>query len=302
MISVIVPVYNVEIYLERCIKSIVEQSFKDLEILLIDDGSTDNSGLICDKWAEKDKRIHVIHKKNGGLSDARNAGLDIYKGEYVCFVDSDDYLEIDMLEELMCALEKNKADIAVCNFVYEYEDEDKQTQNYEEFRIEEELLLTGRQFMLLGTKERHSFGVVVWNKLFKRKIFQKLRFPEGKLHEDEFVFHQIMYKCKSVICIPKTGYHYFQRKGSITSKGSHITNTMEAFLKRCKFLLNENDKELTIASEKNLVMPLKRIRRMKNQSEILNLKKEYIHLIWKMYRKKWISMGTFIKRMLRLIL
>lgn len=300
MISVIVPVYNVETYLERCITSIVKQSFKDLEILLIDDGSTDNSGLICDKWAEKDKRIHVIHKKNGGLSEARNTGLDIYKGEYVCFVDSDDYLEIDILEELMCALEKNKADIAVCNFIYEYEERMKH--HYEEFRIEEELHLTGRQFMLWGIKERHSFGVVVWNKLFKRKIFQKLRFPKGKFHEDEFVFHEIMYNCKSVICIPKTGYHYFQREGSITFKGSHVIHTMEAFLVRCKFLFNQNDKELTILSEKNLVMPLKRIRKIKKQPEILNLKREYIHLIWKMYRKKWISMETFIKRMIRLIL
>lgn len=120
MISIIVPIYNVEKYLPKCIESIINQTYTDLEILLIDDGSTDNSGLICDKYASIDNRIRVIHKKNGGLSDARNVGLDICKGKYISFIDSDDYIELTMYEKMIKIMINQKVDIVSCNYNHIY--------------------------------------------------------------------------------------------------------------------------------------------------------------------------------------
>ena len=128
MISVIVPIYKVEDYLDRCIESIVKQKYRNLEIILVDDGSPDQCGAICERWAAKDRRIKVIHKKNAGLAAARNTGIEESSGEYLCFIDSDDFLEPKMLEKLLKALIMEEAEVAACNFVYEYEDPEKKTE------------------------------------------------------------------------------------------------------------------------------------------------------------------------------
>lgn len=178
MISVIMPVYNMEQYLERCLKSVVKQTYSNLEILLINDGSSDKSGDICEQWAKQDRRIRVFHKENGGLSDARNWGLEYAKGEYLCFVDSDDYMEPDMLEKLLNALEKNAAEIAVCNFVYEYLD-GQGCQN-REGRIEKNMVMTGREFMIFSQKQE---ALLVWlyGINYFEKRFSKYSFPEREI-------------------------------------------------------------------------------------------------------------------------
>ena len=178
LVSIIVPVYNVEKYLSKCIDSILAQTYKNLEIILVDDGSKDNSGTICDEYSKKDKRIKIIHKPNGGISDVRNHGLKIATGDYIGFVDSDDYIAEDMFETLVSLLEKNDADISIVSF-YEYyngkligvrENENVEIMNKVE-AIKE----------LLIDRKIQSY---TWNKLFKKELFDGLQFPVGKNFED----------------------------------------------------------------------------------------------------------------------
>lgn len=210
LISVIVPVYKVEQYLDKCIDSIVKQTYLNLEIILVDDGSPDNCPQICDKWAKLDNRIKVIHKTNGGLSDARNAGLKIASGDYIAFVDSDDYIETDMYEFLMNQIESSNADMAICNL--EYVDSNGNIVRNDStcwdgcFSSKEVL-----------TRWCHVYNVVVWNKLYKRKCWDNICFPKGKIHEDNFVMYKVIFNCDKIICSKQKKYNYMQRNDSIMS-------------------------------------------------------------------------------------
>lgn len=209
MISVIVPVYNVEPYLEKCLDSIIGQTYKDLEILVIDDGSTDRSGEICDNYAQKDKRIKVFHTENQGLSTARNLGLDHAKGEYIGFVDSDDWIEPDMYACLLKNAEQTSADIAECGVFLEY-------QNKTEERKKQKAELTGEkavQALLLG-----KLNEGVWNKLWKRQCFDTIRFPQGRVFEDVATTYIVFSSADHVIAIPESKYHYLKRKDSLSEK------------------------------------------------------------------------------------
>lgn len=299
MISVIVPIYNMERYLNRCIESIVMQTYKELDIILIDDGSTDKSGMICDQWKDRDDRIKVFHKQNGGLSDARNTGIKYAEGDYLYFVDSDDYLESNMLENLIDALIQNNAEIAVCNFVYEYENADKCTLC--DYQINDNMLMTGREFMLYSYGAKCTFGVVVWNKLFQKSLFQNISFPKGKVHEDEFVFHKLMYARKRICCIPFIGYHYLQRNGSITYLGAKFPDYMEAFMERCRYMLDQNDKELAVLSEGGLLTSEKIMKRYPQSKLKHELKKEHLKIVTEMYRRGWIKTEVLLKRIIRCI-
>lgn len=301
MISVIVPIYNVEKYLERCIQSIVNQKYRNLEIILVDDGSPDRCAEICDRWAERDKRITVIHKENAGLAAARNTGIEASSGEYLCFIDSDDFLAPKMLEKLLIALLREEAEVAVCNFVYEYEDPNLQKKrNFpQSYQIDHSMVLTGREFMSLMDHGKYAFCEIACNKLYKREVFADLRYPVGKIHEDEFIFHHLLYPCGRIVCIPTVGYHYYRRKGSITSEGKHLYNYVEAFLDRCEYLMGMEDMELTLVNEGRLLAGMKKIQRLMKKKEIKSLQAEYFRLICGMYRKAWISVWTVWKRFVR---
>lgn len=234
-ISIIVPVYNVEKYLENCIESILNQTFKDFELILVDDGSTDNSGKICDIYEKKDSRIKVIHKNNGGLSSARNAGLDIACGKYVGFVDSDDSIHPKMYEVLYNLIEKYKSDISCCNYKYTY---DISNQNHEELNLNEVIEMSNIE----AIKRLHDEDigvklVVAWNKLYNRYLFDNIRYEIGRIHEDEFIAHRILYECKKIIYIDNKLYYYLQREGSIMSKVSYKSqvDTIFAQSDRIKF-------------------------------------------------------------------
>lgn len=219
LISVIVPVYKVEEYLDQCVSSIVNQTYQNLEILLVDDGSPDGCPAMCDRWAEKDSRIKVIHKENGGLSDARNAGLKIATGEYVAFVDSDDMISDDMLESLYNALYDTKSDIAECDYVY-FEDklphiDDCTDAKHTIFCAEE---------ALKALLEKKDLYCVVWNKLYRRLLFDNLSFETGKLHEDVFFTYQVFGKCQSVVKVKQQMYYYRQRQDSIMGKSFSFGN------------------------------------------------------------------------------
>ena len=247
LISVIVPVYNVEKYLEKCINSIINQTYKKLEIILVDDGSTDNSGKMCDDFAKKDKRIKVIHKENGGLSDARNFGIDVAVGKYIAFVDSDDFLKEDFYEYLMNLKEKTNSDIIECSFIRAYEED----LNMFEFplRKEEAIVTTGNtgalELLMSDDDEISTNSVVVWNKIYKKELFDGIRFPKGKTHEDQFTTYKLLAKCKRFTTSNQFKYGYFQRKNSIVNKTFNIKrfDTFEAFDNFLKYFDENNYKD-----------------------------------------------------------
>lgn len=217
LISVIVPIYNVEKYLDRCVDSIINQTYKNLEIILVDDGSPDNCPKMCDDYAKKDSRIKVVHKENGGLSDARNAGMKVATGEYVAFIDSDDYISLDFYETLLETIVDNDSDIVECGVVKFYENE-----KFDEYS--DDLKVTNYETVdaLDGLISENPFKQHVWNKLYKSSVALDIPYAVGKLNEDEFWTYQVFGKAKKVTRINKTMYYYFQRNGSIMGNGYNI--------------------------------------------------------------------------------
>ena len=216
-ISVIIPIYNVEKYLKRCIESVIKQTYSDLEIILVDDGSQDGCAKICDEYKKKDERIIVIHKKNGGLSDARNVGLKVATGEIISYIDSDDYLDLDMYEKMIKAMEEKNADIVVCGTNIDYED------GHTKVKCEKEEKSFNREEALIELNSFKSFDMAVWNKLYKREVVDNIEFPVGKKSEDYFVMYQYFARAKKVVIINQAKYHYFQRSNSI-SRGKNVTH------------------------------------------------------------------------------
>ncbi len=212
LISVIVPIYNVEKYLPKCVDSIISQKYKNLEIILVDDGSTDRSGTIADEYKKMDGRIHVIHKKNGGLSDARNAGIEVALGDYLVFIDSDDYIHPEMISRMFDAVKNTSSDIAVCavRSVKENEATPLETGNDEITVIEGADKRTEYYF------EKHCVEFnVAWNKLYPASYFKEIRYPFGKIHEDEFTTWKVLELASRVVYIGEPLYYYVQRKTSI---------------------------------------------------------------------------------------
>lgn len=231
LVSVIVPVYNVEKYLEKCIHSICEQTYENLEIILSDDGSTDGSGKICDQYACMDSRIRVIHKENGGLSDARNAGIEMASGQYFMFVDSDDTITRDTVEKLYSAAIEYHCEIAVCNMVRIYEDGTIESFYHPTDRVV--VLENQQRFETLNQPS-------VCNKLFLADLFKEIRFPKGKFYEDTFVYHVLAYKAKQIVLTGHNGYYYLSRKESILGKPRYTDryfDFIEAVYTRLMYLM-----------------------------------------------------------------
>ena len=211
IISVIVPVYNVEKYVSKCLDSILKQTLKDIEIIVVDDGSTDNSGSICDRYAEQDKRIRVFHKENGGLSSARNYGIDRAKGEYIGFIDSDDYIEDDMYEVLFDLILKFDADISMCAIYYVYPKTviNKSTDN--------EIFVVSNEEAIKIVLEAKINTVNAVNKLYRKELFNQVKYPIGKIAEDAFVIVKLLQQCNRVAITTEKKYYYIHRSDSITT-------------------------------------------------------------------------------------
>ena len=209
LLSVIIPVYNVEKYLMEAVSSILNQSWKDLEIILVDDGSTDSSGEICDEIKKIDSRVKVLHQKNGGLSVARNRGLEIATGEYVTFLDSDDWLDIDTYEKIMDFMLQEQADMAAFGYVKEY----KGHSDYFLVPNCHFIMEHGEAFRYVAYN--NYFGIIVCNKIIRRELFHSIRFPVGKTSEDYRVTFELLEKCSKVVYDSYPYYHYRMRKGSI---------------------------------------------------------------------------------------
>lgn len=220
MISVIVPVYDVEPYLRQCVESIINQSYANLEILLIDDGSPDKCGAICDEYAIKDSRVKVFHTENRGLSAARNLGIRESSGDYIAFIDSDDWIEPDMYEVLLRRLEETGADISACGY------DVVSGRKTAEWRPKEKVYDSTEALKALLSDAINNNA---WNKLFRRKVFQSVAdngsiFPEGKNYEDITVMHRIVVEARSVAVVEKPLYHYRMRPDSISQ--SYTANNL----------------------------------------------------------------------------
>lgn len=215
LISIIVPVFKVEPYLNRCIESLVSQTYTNLELILVDDGSPDNCGAICDDWAAKDARIRVIHQANAGLSEARNRGIQSSTGSYLLFVDSDDYVEADYAEKLFTALIRHDADMAICGITYQYPD---LHQSRKMLINEEERLISGRDalFCFEQCGSLREAYTVAWNKIYKRSFWEEIKYPKGRFYEDACVIPTLYNNCQKIVLIKDCLYVYQQREDSIT--------------------------------------------------------------------------------------
>lgn len=210
LISVIVPIYNTAKYLPKCLDSIINQTYQNLEIILIDDGSTDDSGKIADQYAHKNSRIKVIHQKNQGLSGARNTGIKKTTGAYITFVDSDDYIEPKMIEHLISSLYKTRADVSCCSFKEVYPNGKTIGFNHNH----QEHIFTTKAALRAMLKEE-GFMVSTTMKLFPTKFFKDIKFPEGKLHEDVGTTYKLILKASKIAFIPYEDYVYVHHNDSI---------------------------------------------------------------------------------------
>lgn len=246
LISVIVPVYKAEAYLDKCVSSIVGQTYKNLEIILVDDGSPDNCPIMCDVWAKRDNRIKVIHVKNGGAGKARNIGVAACKGEYIAFVDSDDFVSPLIYEKMIHALFDSKVDIVECNYDITESDEVifKETDRYKVFTPEE---------AMRGNVRDLFFKQIIWNKIYRKNVIEGILFPEGKLIDDEFWTYKVIGNAKKLIRIDDCLYAYRQQKNSImhTSFSMARLQGLEAKVTRLEYI-SEKFPNLYFEAHKNL--------------------------------------------------
>jgi len=219
LISIVIPVYNVEKYLDACMKSVLRQTYRNLEIILVDDGATDKSGQMCDRYAETDLRVTVVHKENGGLSDARNKGISHAKGKYIMFIDSDDVVSLDFVEYLYKLLKGNSADIAICDPVHCYPDKEIV------FERENRKKIMEAEDAIIEMLYQKSFLVAAWGKIYKKEYFDETTFPYGMLFEDSAVMYKIFDKAEKIVYGNAKLYGYMHRDGSITTQTFTMRDT-----------------------------------------------------------------------------
>lgn len=251
LISVIIPVHNVEAHLDECLNSVVNQTYHNLEIILLDDGSTDKSGRICDDWAKQDERIRVIHKENEGIAATRNKGLEVAKGAYIAWVDSDDYVDLQLFEKLYDLLVSSGADMSMCNFYGLYGDTltfDGKTRIFDALYSAEEFL---EQVYTTG------FFSVVWNKLVPRGLYSDIHFPDGRRFEDSAIMRELVMKCQKIATSKEPLYYYRRHEKSITMQEKSPEEAAKYLEEYCQWLEddiaffadNENGKLMSQASK-----------------------------------------------------
>ena len=235
LISVIVPIFQVEKYLDKCISSIISQTYHNLEIILVDDGSTDNCSQICEKYKELDNRIKVIHKQNGGLSQARNVGLEIATGDFIGFVDSDDWIEPNMYETLISTLFEMNADIAVCGYQDEYEGINSILHDITSFKRNQ---YTPEEALRKILKGKSFISIMVWNKLYKKAVLADISFPEGKIYEDNLWTPLVIGNAKTIASINYPLYHYLNREESLSHNIQQIHRRFHDKIEMCETRLD----------------------------------------------------------------
>lgn len=283
-VSVIIPIYNIKDYIVRCLNSITNQTYTNLEILAVDDGSPDESGVIAEEFAEKDNRIRVIHRENGGLSEARNAGLNCATGDYIFFLDGDDWLDTNAIETLVRIANVHKADVVACGITKVWEDG---TENL--WTDEAPGIWDGHESIIQMTRSINVCSVA-WNKLYRTELWEKIFFPEGCLHEDEYTIYKILYNCKKVIYIPDPFYKYLQRDSGIM--GSDISERGEDYLdalrSRMSFFKAHDERKLY---DVTLLRYLEYIKYLYRESH-----DEYKRKIWRNEYNSMVGFGTNFSR------
>ena len=204
LVSIVVPVYNVKEYLPKCLESLARQSYEQIEIIIVNDGSSDGSGEICDEFAKKDTRAKVFHKKNGGLSSARNYGIKKAKGKYICLVDSDDWVKKDFVAKMVEAVAQEDADIVVCG----YNDQ-----------VPEQRVVSGEEATVKLLTKQENMEIVAWNKMYRRSLFDDISYSEGEKYEDTLTTYKLLSKAGKVAYVPESLYVYRERAGSIMKEG-----------------------------------------------------------------------------------
>lgn len=237
LISIVLPIYKVENYIKKCIESVINQTYKNLEIILVDDGSPDNCGKICDEYAQKDDRIKVIHKKKGGLSDARNVGIKSAMGKYIAFIDPDDFVDYNYIKILYKNILETDSDISICSFREIFENEKIEFGKINNTNVKSFNKI--ETFNNLYVDKYALSTVVAWNKLYNMEIWKDITYPKGKIHEDEFVIHKLIQKSVKVVYTDAVLYYYVQHKNSITGNGynERTFDKFEAFEQRAEFFL-----------------------------------------------------------------
>ncbi len=270
IISVIVAVYNVEDYIRRSIESVCSQTFEELEIILIDDGSTDKSGEICDEFAKRDKRIKVIHQQNQGLSCARNTGIEAASCDFIGFVDGDDYLEPDMFELLYKNLCNANADISTCA-----SDRVKHTENASFTPV-----IYNREQAIYEVLQNPFISVYAWNKLYKKKLFNSVRYPKGKIYEDSFVILDLIEQIDKMVSTAAPKYHYTQREESITNKRYNTAeeDRISSAEKNYNFIKDKYPKHIKAAMSRYVFAHYICLGRILHEEKGLYLEKEKEHL------------------------
>ncbi len=255
LVSVIVPVYNVEKYLGECINSLLCQIYTNLEIILIDDGSTDSSGTLCDHYAEIDNRISVYHKKNGGLSDARNYGLDIATGEFIAFVDSDDYVSPYFIDRLRQVQKKTDSDIVICGFT-SFDDGTSLSCITNETDDLVYQSVSSIDALSNFYNDNRVMTVLAWNKLYKKSCFKTIRFPVGKLREDEFISYRVIYASNKITYIQSKLYYYRTRPGSImqSSNLKVYSDYVLALMERRAFFKSKKSTKKLLPSDTDFIL------------------------------------------------
>lgn len=283
-VSIVIPVYNVEKYIRECLDSIINQTYKNLEIILVDDESKDKSGIICDEYALKDSRIKVVHKKNGGAASARNIALDLLTGDYIAFIDSDDYVASQYIEYLVQYLEQNNADISICSYYDLYTDN----------MIQHDLVdktFTKKQYLenFLGD---WTSGIL-WNKLFKKKLLEHVRFIEGRRIDDEFFTYKGVINSECIIQFNIPLIYYRQRISSVMQNENNnaliLRDRMDYMIQRYKDITSLYP-ELRKSYYSNLLDTFIHIRREINTPELKKQFHEYLFFILKEYKKTGVTL------------
>ena len=246
LISLIIPVYNIEPYVRRCLDSAIAQTYRNIEIIVVDDGSTDGSPALCDFYAAKDSRLKVIHRRNGGLSAARNSGLDICSGEYISFIDGDDCVRADYVQQLYAAAAARDALMSAGSYD-SFETDEAPADNAA-------ISLQSACVPMLAAETANARGdirfVTAWGKLFHRSLWRMMRFPEGKLHEDEFTTYRAIYASGKVAFVDIPLYYYFQRAGSIMGArfNARRLDALDALDEKLNFYKAYNERKLCAAT------------------------------------------------------
>lgn len=302
-LSIIVPIYKVEKYLKECVDSILNQTFTDFELILVDDGSPDDCPKMCDSYAQQDDRIRVIHQKNKGLSAARNVGIEMARGRWLGFIDSDDFVAPDFYEKLLAAAEAATADCAICSIQFVQED-GQLIQTPAEMCIKDGVC-TGKEVLNTIARRVNTPYAVAWNKIYRRDVFKTMRYPEGRANEDVFVFGELFSTVKTVAQIKEQLYYYRQREGSIMRSRCTVRNldSMWSFVSCYEYFEAHGESDLLAETEKKIFAKLTNVyyqlsREERRSKAVKEAKRKQFQIAKKLRQRHLLSARAFFRTMM----